>query len=117
MAKRAVRRGTSSINPMFYIPEDVDELVYEDKRTDAFIEFDDEAAEEAEYVFEYDGDDEASAGDDSDYNETPDTPQVLGIIPPQLFRMSDSGVEVVDVIFSVEDVLDADNYEFRVTKA
>lgn len=110
MGKRPVRRGATAINPMFYIPEDADELVYRDNNYDAVIEFDEEGDIYEAYVEYVDESD-----DDSDYTGTPDTPQVLGIIPPQTFRMTDSGAEVVDVVVDVETVLGAE-YELRVTK-
>lgn len=112
MTKRAVRRGVYTINPMFYIPEDVDELVYDDGGLNALLEVE-ELDESYDVSIEYD---DGTQPDDSDYNSTPETPQVLYLVPPQQFRMTDAGMEVVDVILEVEDVLDADKYEFRVTK-
>lgn len=110
MTKRAIRRSQAPIDPMFFIPDDVDELVYEDTGFDEIVEPEDGFIEVIVEV------EDGGGGDDgTDYNETPETPQVLDIVPPQIIRMGDDGSEVVDVIFEVSEV-DADTYEFRVTK-
>ena len=85
---------------MFHIPEGVDELEYDDNN------------------FEYSSEDFEDSGDgtdDTDYADRLDTPQILGIIN-QFIKEDDSGKEVVDVVFNVEEITGATDYHFRVTK-
>lgn len=101
MAKRAVKTGRRVINPMFAIPDGVDELYY-DENILADETDEDNFAEESD----------ADAG--IDYSDQPDTPQVLQVVE-QIVRMDASGNEVVDLIVEVEDV-GVEDYEFHVTK-
>jgi hypothetical protein len=116
MVQRAVRREESVIDPMFYIPEGVDELSYNDEDTNIDVDSSDEEG----YVLEFSYDEADAAydydGEDIDYSEAPETPQILGVIPPQVIRMSASGSEVVDVILDIDGAVGVSKYEVRVTK-
>lgn len=91
---------------MFHIPDGVEELYYDESQTtdEPFVE---EVVDDADIT---------DQTDDIDYSEQPETPQILGILPPQVIRMDASGNEVVDIVLEVDDVFDATKYEFRVTK-
>lgn len=106
MAKRAVQQTRSVIDPMFHIPEGVQELYYDESQTTDELVVE-ELAEDADITDE---------SDDIDYSEQPETPQILGILPPQVVRMDAAGNEVVDIVLEVDDVFNATKYEFRVTK-
>lgn len=118
MTQRAIKREPTALDPMFFIPEGVDELVYDE---DLSYQANTSASEGdvdddlAEVEFNDDNVDYGSP-DDVDYTDAPETPQIIGIIPPQVLRTGDSGAEVVDVILEVEDVDGVTNYELRVTK-
>lgn len=113
MAKRALQNSKTVIDPMFFIPEGVEEVVHGEGSTSANdVEDDDLGSSGSE---EYGEDDSEYAGDTVDYSEAPETPQIIGVITPQVIRATDTGAEVVDVILEIDDVV-ADDYEFRVTK-
>lgn len=98
MAKKSVKRTQTIISPRFFIPEGVDEFTYDEKS----------AAGVAVDI----SDDYWLATDDAIYGDSPLVPDILGIIE-QIFRTSPYGTQVVDVVFDVEDVAGATNYEFR----
>lgn len=113
MRGRPVRTQPIEIDPMFFIPEGVDELKY----GIGIIVPESDEIDENEFDVDIDADDTgATDGDDTDYSDAPETPTVFGIIPPQVIHMDASGNEVVDVVFDVEDIWDATSYEIRVTK-
>lgn len=103
MGNRAVRRNQQQIDPMFFIPDGVDELVYTDRDRELSGQYE-EGDDAIEEFFLTD--------DDFDFNEPPDTPTIVGIVLPQVVRTSSTGNEVVDVTFEVEDI-DGLLYEIR----
>ena len=109
MAGRAVRTKTAEINPMFYIPDGVEELKYgDDLLVDA--NFGDDSDDDLDL------NDASLAGDDTnDYTDEPETSQVLSVVS-QTLRATATGTEVVDVVFNVSDVAGVSNYELRVVK-
>jgi hypothetical protein len=109
MATKSVKREGTGVDPMFFIPEGVDELEYLDEESSLAL-----AEDEDEEFFTF-VDEESEDDSDVDYGDAPETPTILGIVPPQIIRMASDGSEVVDVVFEVEEV-NADDYEFRVTK-
>lgn len=108
MAKRSVRREITQIDPLFPIPDGVDELVYRDDGEVSLLEILDDAGLGV--------DDLDGAFDDTNYENDPDTPQIIGIVS-QLVRRTSVGNSVVDVIFEVEDIAGVTDYELRVTEA
>lgn len=107
MSNRPIRRKVESIDPMFNIPEGVDELVYDEDRSDD-LNYDAGTEEFAEGIIE----DEIVDENDG----LPPTPTILGILS-QTLRTLKSGDERVDVVLTVEDIVGVDKYEFRVSKA
>lgn len=92
---------------MFYIPEGVDELYYP--------EVNEVGEPDEEIIVNVDVDEFGDPPvDDTDHPETPD---ILSMVNPQTLRRLDTGAEVVDVVFEVEDIAGVTNYEVRVTKA
>lgn len=113
MAGRAVKPQVTEINPMFFIPEGIDELKYGDNLIT--VEADD--VDENEFDVDIDADDVDGVGadDGTDYSDSPETPTIFGVIL-QTIHVDDTGSEVVDVVFDVEDVFNVDSYEIRATK-
>lgn len=108
MANNSVKREVTALDPMFYIPEGVDEFVYEDENSWIPIV---EPYEEPEIYFE----DTFVSEDDLNYYDGPETPDILGVVE-QIARTDETGRQVVDVILEVEDLPGVSNYEFRVTR-
>lgn len=105
MAEKSVKRTTTELDPMFYIPEGVDEFVYDDRDFD----YDASAAEESI-------DDSFVVDDgDADYFDGPATPEIVEVIS-QTIRTTAAGNQVVDLVVEVEDLPGLSKYEFRVTK-
>lgn len=111
MSNRPIRRRQQAIDPMFFIPEGVDELVYSDEESVGG----EESETFADVDISPDTDLDDNQPDETDYAGNPDTPQILSIVS-QTIRTSSTGAEVVDVVFDVEDIEDVSNYELRVTK-
>lgn len=114
MAKRSIATRKTLIDPLFALPPGgEEEFVFSRDTADGDIGniTDDDF---------YDGDDV----DDDDYDdgETPDndfaldTPEIVGILPPQILRRAPGGQQVVDIVLEVEEVLDATTYEIQVDK-
>lgn len=108
MAEKAIKRDEIALDPMFFIPDGMDEYVYIDTE-DLFL--DEDGQVEEEYL-----DDSFLVDDDTDYSERPGVPKILGIVPPQVFRTTLAGNQVVDIVIEVEDIPGISKYEFRVTK-
>lgn len=104
MSNRPIRRKIQTIDPMFNIPEGVDELIHDEDASDD--------ANDAE------GSQEFSEGviEDEEVDDRPPTPKILGIVS-QTIKTLKSGDERVDVVLDVEDIVGVDKYEFRVSKA
>lgn len=108
MAKKSVTPKQVKIDPMFFIPEGVEDIDYIEESDISSVDFDAEDDEELpadEYVSE----------DDVDYSENPETPLVLSIIEQKL-RRAPGGQMVVDVVLDVDADESMSNYEFRVSK-
>ncbi len=102
MAKKYVSLNVKEIDPLFFIPEGVDELAYVEENeydTDGVVELDEDFYTE----------------DDVDYSDAPATPNVLGIVS-QTIKTTAAGVQLVDIVIEVEDIDNISNYDFRVTK-
>jgi hypothetical protein len=111
MAQRAVRAETTSIDPVFFIPDGVGELQYAEG-----IEIVPDDIDENEFEVDIDIDlSDSNSSDDLDYADTPEVPQVLDIYS-QTSRTNSAGTEVVDVVFDVTEVFGAESYEIRVVK-
>lgn len=107
MAKKSVKPGVTEVDPMFFIPEGVDELVHKD--TVLFEELSEEDRESGEDF----GGDYAEGEEDSE--DDLDTPEVLGIVSQKL-RRAPGGIQVVDVVVEIAEVEGSTNYEFRIVK-
>lgn len=99
MEKTYGRRGVSTIDPMFFIPEGVDELSYEG---DNF--FDEDVSLDTSTV----------SGPDEDEDGL-EVPKITSIT--QKVRKTKAGMDVVDVIFEVQDIEGVKDFEIRVAKA
>jgi hypothetical protein len=112
MANTPVQRAVTEINPMFSIPDGVDELKYAEIAEDA----------ELRAADDYTGTVETVVFTDMDTDLPPeeiyiDTPDIVGVIS-QVLRRSAGGNNVVDIIVEVDgDGAGISKYEFRVTKA
>lgn len=96
MASNSVKRTVTEIDPIFYIPDGVDELVHSDVNID-------------------DTGDGAELEADNDNDSTLNPPGTFKIISQDVHR-DKSGHRVVDVVAEIETVEGA-TYEVRVTKA
>jgi hypothetical protein len=96
MARVPAKRAQTKINPMFHIPEGVDELIYQD--------FD------PSDIYYYDTD----TGENDFVGGIP-TPHILGVIE-QTVRTLPSGTQVVDIVLEVEDIPGIEEFEVRVAK-
>lgn len=104
---KAIRRPATEIDPMFFIPDGVDELNYTEGNSTG-----EELVDEVSVDMDVD-----DYGDPPvDTTETPETPDILAMVTPHSMHTSDTGAEVVDVVFEVEDIAGVTNYEVRVTK-
>lgn len=103
MTDKSLKREVNSIDPMFYIPEGVDELEYsEEIPSDLIVTQDDDG----NFVF-------------TPINPTQTTyglatPNIIGIVE-QTIRTTKSGAQVVDVVIEVDEIPGA-SYEVRVNK-
>lgn len=115
MAEKSVNTGKISLDPMFYIPEGVEELDYLDEefsRESSIEEQEDENSFGPGFGEEYDSEEYTSFPGEAGL----DAPDILGVIDPQMLRRIPSGQQVVDVLIEITDVAGASNYEIRVTK-
>ena len=103
MAKRSVSRRKIEIDPMFFIPEGMDDFVYTERNNLKPDDFQDTDAD-----ITYDIDD---GGDSTD----PETPNIIGIVS-QTPRRTKDGHVVIDVVIEVEDIDGVTKYEIRHTK-
>lgn len=109
MAQRAVRPETIKIDPVFFIPDGVDELQY----TDGITVTDNSDSTDEDNNLDIDL---SESGDDdtNDYSDSPEVPQILSIIS-QTIRMNAAGQEVVDVVFDVDPSVSGKTYNIRAT--
>lgn len=103
MAKRSVTRRKIEIDPMFFIPEGMDDFTYSDRND---LKPDDFADNDPDITYDID-----DGGDSTD----PQTPNILGI-DSQTLRRTAAGHVLVDVVLLVEDIEGVSNYEVRITK-
>jgi len=111
MARRAVREQNEPINPVFFIPDGVDDLAY---TNDAPITVTPDDIDENEFEVDIDIDN-SDPSESDDPGDSLETPQVLDVFS-QTIRMASAGNEVVDVVFDITEVMGVSNYEIRVVK-
>jgi hypothetical protein len=104
MADSSKRNRVYAIDPIFYVPEEMDDYVYDEV-------FDDEI-EPPQGGFLDSGVVIYPPEPGESEPATLATPENLQIVQ-QIIRTSADGTQVVDVVFSVEDVPGAVTYEFR----
>lgn len=109
MTENAVKRTQTPVDPMFFIPDGVDELVYDDAERELDVEI---VEEESEEIY-----DDVFLVDDTETSNTeaPETPDILSVVE-QVLRKTSAGNQVVDVVVEVDDIPGISKYEFRVTK-
>lgn len=107
---------------MFFIPDGVDEIFYNDD-PDFDVNLID-AQEDAEDVDGVEITDSGSTGGGGGTSspptptpttDKPDTPMIYGIVS-QTIRQTKAGNEVVDVIFNIETIAGFTKYELRLSK-
>lgn len=102
MTSYHVKRSTIKIDPMFNIPPGMDEIEYKD-------EIDADSLGEALFNELY-GNEDGEGEDD-----LPPAPEVIEIVSQKLRRIK-GGTDVVDVVFEVEEIEGAAEYELRWVK-
>lgn len=106
-------RDKRYIDPMFYIPEGMDDRVW------AYQETPDvgEEPEDEDFSDDFDVESDFSIIDESD-SEGDDAPMAVDnlTIISQTLRRAQDGTQVVDIVAEVDDVPGATKYEFRITK-
>lgn len=108
MTRRSVSPDRVKVDPLFYIPSGAeDNFVYTRENTDEDYLTDYIEEEITDIEFE-----DVSGEEES---EELASPEVLGIIS-QTVRTGPGGQQVVDVVFEIDDVDGATNYEIQVTK-
>lgn len=117
MASNSIKRDQHVLDPMFLIPDGMDEFVYDENEdtggSDDDLEDDTTiAATESGVVDDFEVVDE---GDEGYNGGGVETPEILGIVS-QTIRTKDDGSQVVDVIVEVEDIPGVSKYEVRVAK-
>lgn len=111
MANTPVQRPVSSLDPMFAIPQGVDELQYSDVGDSAGV---------TDLIDDYTGlplreDVNAEIVFEDDKDNSVEVPDILSIIN-QTIRRSPGGVNVVDLLVEADNLPNISKYEFRVTK-
>ena len=109
MAENAIKRTQTAVDPMFFIPDGVDELVYDDVERTLEV---DEVEESSEEIFE-----DYLLIDETETSsfDGPDTPDILGVIE-QVLRTTATGAQVVDLVLDIEEIPGISKYEFKVAK-
>lgn len=110
MAEKTPASKKRLIDPNFFIPDGV--------TTFEFTELGDEDSAELEAR----SNDEAELGEvsledsdlDEDSDDTPDAPQIYGILS-QVIRTAPDGSQVVDVVLDVDDLNVGEEYDVRIT--
>lgn len=116
-SNKVVIQPPKEIDPNFYIPYGMTDLVYEgttevDEETpeDSIVEEDSDLNDEGE-----DYEIEGTYGDiDEDTDERPDAPNSIAVVE-QRIRVSEDGSHVVDIVLEVEEGTSGE-YDVRVTK-
>lgn len=112
MARRAVREQKDQINPLFFIPDGVEELEYDDSTVDISADEIDENEFSVNIDIDVSGSLDSSGANDATDLEVPQVQDVFS----QTIHMDASGKEVVDVVFDVTPVFGVTSYEMRVVK-
>ncbi len=102
--QRAVKRDIKTLDPLFFLPEGVDELEFD--RGGVFI--DEDANVNLIDDIEVDVDPGVPGGP-----QQLTTPRILGIVS-QTIKTQSNGAQTVTVVLDVSDVVGATNYEFKV---
>lgn len=110
MSNRPIRRKVESIDPMFNIPDGVDELVHDEDASDN-ANYAEGSQEFSEGIIE-----DELVGEEIIEEDGIPAPVILSVFS-QVLRTLKSGDERVDVVLKVEDIVGVDKYEFRVSKA
>jgi hypothetical protein len=111
MSKRSVRRTETILDPAFFIPEGVDELVYDDN--------DEFSSEEEELLLDDTDvlDPDIIIGDETtDDSAAVPVPEDITIVSQKL-GTGPGGQQVVDVVVNVKNIAGVEKFEFRITKA
>lgn len=105
MAEKSVSSQPTVIDPMFFIPDGVEDFVYSENERNL------------ESVPEEETGDDSFVTDEGgvNYFDGPDTPDILGVVS-QTLRTTNTGAQVVDVVIEVEDIPGLSKYDYRVTK-
>lgn len=112
-------RDKRYVDPMFYIPEGIDEdtWAYREDADEITVDNEDTSlSEEASDEFG-DVDSDVTIVDEGDASED-DAPMVIDNLEviSQVLRRANDGSQVVDIVVEVDDIPGITNYEFRVTK-
>jgi hypothetical protein len=108
----------NTIDPMFYIPPELDIYDYPDDSTGGFTSETDELGDDD---LDGEGDDFLDSDEllydesEDDYYDLPDVPDEFEVIS-QTIRTMPNGSQVIDLVVEVEDVIGVDTYDFRVVK-
>lgn len=121
MAKRSVVNGQGILDPMFHIPEGLNEFTYINPDDYLIDTVSDEESSSDPYAYEVTDDVDAEddsfiVEDDIDYYERPASIDELTVVQ-QIIRTQPDGSQVVDVIVEVEDIPGVSVYDFRVVPA
>lgn len=107
-------RDKRYVDPMFFIPEGIEDEVWA-YRTEDVVTTDSEDFSEADDDYSVDSDvtviDEGDASDD----DSPIAVNNLTVVS-QVLRRAQDGTQVVDIVVDVDDIPGLTKYEFRVTK-
>lgn len=106
MAKKSVTQRVAEIDPMFYIPDDVEELRYKEPES---IDFDDEQDPDSEADIFLTSDTVLEDDSEEDLDYGPDVPAILSVA--QTFRRAPGGFNVIDATFEID--LNDPNLEFE----
>jgi len=112
MARRAVKEQKDAINPVFFIPDGVEELEYSD--TGITLSADEVDENEFDVDIDIDTSDSSESPDNNDAGDL-EVPQVLDVFS-QTVKTNASGNDVVDVVFDVSPVSGVTSYEIRYVK-
>ena len=105
MAEKAVNPQITVIDPMFFIPEGVTEVVHGETSVEGASNI--IVSENDQGMFE--------ASEDSSYEYGLPTPNIIGVVE-QIYYRSDDGQNVVDIVIEIEDQDGVSNYDFKVAK-
>lgn len=105
MAEKSVNNTQTALDPMFFIPDGVEEFVYDEKERNLETVPEEETGDDSFIISE----------ETTNYFDGPDTPDILGVVS-QTIRTTATGNQVVDLVLEVEELPGLSKYDFRVTK-